>query len=65
MWCVAELKIALLLVKNVFFGVKKQISELGCWVAQKHTTLDYDKIIDICASKYQRRMLLINPLNKN
>ena len=27
--------------------------------------LDYDKIIDIYASKYQRRMLLINPLSKN
>ena len=24
---------------------------------------DYDKIIDIYASKYSRRMLLINPLN--
>ena len=27
--------------------------------------LDYDKIIDIWASKYQRRMLLINQLSKN
>ena len=27
--------------------------------------LDYDKIIDICALKYQRRMLLINTLSKN
>ena len=27
--------------------------------------LDYDKIIDIYASKYQRRILLINPLSKN
>ena len=27
--------------------------------------LDYDKIIDISASKYQRRMLLVNPLSKN
>ena len=26
--------------------------------------LDYDKIIDIYAFKYQRRMLLINPLSK-
>ena len=30
-----------------------------------NTFLDCDKIIDICASKYQRRMLLINPLSKN
>ena len=27
--------------------------------------LDCDKIIDIYASKYPRRMLLINPLSKN
>ena len=27
--------------------------------------LDYDKIIDIYVSKYQRRMILINPLSKN
>ena len=27
--------------------------------------LDYNKIIDIYASKYQRRMLLISPLSKN
>ena len=28
------------------------------------TFLDFDKIIDIYASKYHRRMLLINPLSK-
>ena len=27
--------------------------------------LDYDKIIDMHASKYPRRMLLINPLSEN
>ena len=27
--------------------------------------LDYDKIIEICASKYPRRMLLINLLSEN
>ena len=27
--------------------------------------LDYDKIIDIYESEYQRRMLLFNPLGKN
>ena len=27
--------------------------------------LDYDKIIDIYASKYPRRMFLINPLSEN
>ena len=34
---VIMLKIALVLVKNMFFGLKKGISELSCWVAQKHT----------------------------
>ena len=32
---------------------------------QLDISLDYDKIIGIYASKYQRRMLLINPLSKN
>ena len=32
---------------------------------QRDTFLDYDKIIDIYASKYPRRMLLINPLSEN
>ena len=31
------LKIALVLVKNIFFGLKKGISKLLRWVAQKHT----------------------------
>ena len=31
------LKIALVLVKNVFFGLKKGISELLPWVAPKYT----------------------------
>ena len=31
------LKIALVLVKNVFFDVKKGISEFSRWVAQNHT----------------------------
>ena len=30
------LKIALVLVKNVFFGLKRSISQLSRWVAQKH-----------------------------
>ena len=32
---------------------------------QRDIFLDYDKIIDIYASKYPRRMFLINPLNEN
>ena len=34
-----ELKIALLLVKNVCFGVKKGISELRCKAAPKHAAV--------------------------
>ena len=33
------LKIALVLMKNVFFGLKKGISELLHWVAPKHTAV--------------------------
>ena len=36
---VIMLKIALVLVKNVCFDVKKGISRLLRWVAQKHTAL--------------------------
>ena len=32
------LKIALLLVKNIFINVKKCVSELWRWIAAKHTT---------------------------
>ena len=38
------LKIALKLVKNVFFGLKKGISELLHWIAQKHTVPVYTEI---------------------
>ena len=31
----------------------------------RDTFLDYNKIIDIYASKYPRRMLLTNPLSEN
>ena len=36
--CICDyVKIALVLVKNVFFQFEKGISELSRWVAQKHT----------------------------
>ena len=35
--CVIMLKIALLLVKNVFFGLNEGINEKVAWIAQKHT----------------------------
>ena len=31
------LKIALVLIKNMFFGLKKGISGLGHWITPKHT----------------------------
>ena len=37
---VIMLKIKLVLVKNMFFGLKKGISELSRWVAQKHTAIE-------------------------
>ena len=38
--CIRDyVKIALLLVKNVFFGLEKSISEFLHWVAQKHTAV--------------------------
>ena len=49
--CVAVLKIALLLVKNIFFNVKKCISEFWRYVAQKHTTCAM-KIINCKEKKY-------------
>ena len=36
--CVARLKMTLMLVKNVCFGVKKGMSKFWCWVDQNHTT---------------------------
>ena len=37
--CVVDVKISLLLlVKNVFINVREGMSELGRWVAAKHTT---------------------------
>ena len=36
--CVVGVKISLLLVKNVFINVTEGKSELGRWVAAKHTT---------------------------
>ena len=41
---VIMLKIALKLVKNVFFGLKKSISELLHWIAQKHIAPAYIEI---------------------
>ena len=42
---------------------KEHLNALSLVYIYRDIFLDYDKIIDICASKYLRRMLLINPLN--
>ena len=51
------------LYDNNFRHEKVNVFSLAC--IHLKIFLDYDKIIDIYASKYQRRMVLINPLSKN
>ena len=43
----------------------EHLKALSLEYIHRNMFLDYDKIIDIYASKYPRRMLLINPLSKN
>ena len=50
------------------FGSKmgeERLNALSLVCIHRDIFLDYDKIIDIYASKYPRKMLLINPLNEN
>ena len=42
-----------------------RLNALSLIYIYRYIFLDYDKIIDIYASKYPRRMLLINPLSEN
>ena len=44
---------------------EERLNALSLLYIQRDIFLDYEKIIDIYASKYPRRMLLINPLNEN
>ena len=44
---------------------EERLNALSLVYIHRDIFLDYDKITDIYASKYLRRMLLINPLNKN
>ena len=44
---------------------EERLNALSLVYIHRDIFLDYDKIIDICASKYRRRMLLINPLSEN
>ena len=45
-------------------SVIKELNALLIVYIHRDIFLDYDKIIDICVSKYPRRMLLINPLSE-
>ena len=42
---------------------EERLNSLSLVYIHEDIFLDYDKIIDIYASKYPRRMLLINPLS--
>ena len=44
---------------------QERVNDLLLACAHWDIFLDYDKMIDIYVSKYQERMLLINPLSKN
>ena len=44
---------------------EERLNALSLVCIHQDIFLDYDKIIDIYASKYPRRMLLINPLSEN
>ena len=60
------LKIALLLVKNVFFGLKNGISELLHWVAQKHTAkITFPLIYFVVTMKHHTAFILQNKLLKS
>ena len=43
--------------------LQEHLNALSLVYIYQDTLLDYDKIIDTYASKYPRKMLLINPLN--
>ena len=44
---------------------KERLNALSLVCIHRDISLDYDKIIDIYASKYPKRMLLINTLSEN
>ena len=44
---------------------EERLNALSLICIHQDIFLDYDKMTDIFASKYPRRMLLINPLNQN
>ena len=52
-------------LRTVFQSIvgEERLNALSLVCIHRDIFLDYDKIIDIYASKYPRRMLLINPLS--
>ena len=50
-----------------FWGImgEERLKAFSLVCIHRDIFLDYDKIIDIYASKYPRRMLLINPPSEN
>ena len=44
---------------------EERLNALSLVCVHRDILLDHGKIIDIYAWKYQRRMLVINPLNEN
>ena len=44
---------------------EERLNALSLVCIHRDIFLDYDKIVDIYASKYPRRMILINPLSEN
>ena len=44
---------------------EERLNALSLVYIHRDIFLNYDKIIDIYASKYPRRMLLLNPLSEN
>ena len=63
--CICDyVKIALLLVKNVFFSLKKSISEFLHWVAQKHTANNYQLFDLFKVSKIPTKLFICSKSGK-
>ena len=64
--CVVELKIALLLLKNVFINVGKDISKLGRQIAAKRTApVCCDKLFKISEDTSTSQRSLLNDTKEN
>ena len=59
------LKISLLLAKNVFFGLKNDISELLHWVAQNTAKIIFPLMYFVVTMKHHTAFILQNKLLKS